>query len=89
MDDAEKVAALMSANGLAPEETWVGRPEHRYDPDELCTLHTRYGRRNQRWLSLGDEARRSTLAAFRASLDERPELLVWRPEVVYALARRP
>lgn len=89
MDDDAKAAALLREAGLIVERAWVERPEHRYGADELCTLHTRYGRRNARWLSLPDNERTSTLEEFRALIDARPDLLTWRPQVVYALARRP
>lgn len=87
MDDDTKVAAVLAGSGLRVDRVWVARPEKRYSKHDLCTLHTQYGRRNHRWLSLSAPDRQRVLDEFRALLDRRGDLLVWHPEVVYALAR--
>lgn len=87
-DTPRKVSSTMIAAGLTVRRTWIAEAVHRYTIDELVALHARYGRRNERLLALPETARQAVVNEFRARAAAQPDLLVWRPQVVYALARR-
>lgn len=86
-DTPQKVSSMMTAAGLTVRRAWIADAEHRYTIDELVALHARYGRRNERLLALPESGRSAVVNQFRARAAERPELLVWQPQVVYAVAR--
>lgn len=88
MDTHQKAAAVAAGAGLTVERAWTQRAEHRYNLDGLVAMHECYGRRNERLMALPPEHRASVVAAFRAEAARRPALLTWRPDVVYAVARR-
>ncbi|TMH34437.1 MAG: methyltransferase domain-containing protein [Betaproteobacteria bacterium] len=90
MDTPDKLAALLQHAGLACEAAWSEEVEYRWTADALFTVQTRCGVASRRLPGLAEPER----AACRQRVRERlatlgGEGLVYRPTVVYAVARRP
>ena len=90
MDSPGKLAALLQQAGLACETAWCEQVEYRWTAEALFTVQTRCGVASRRLPGLAEPARgecrrrvRERLAAL--GRDE----LVYRPTVVFAVARRP
>jgi SAM-dependent methyltransferase len=89
MDTGAKVDALLREAGFAEVRTEHRRAEHRFTADSLLTVQLRCGLASRRLPSLATEEQ----ARCRAQVEERlrrlsPEELVYRPEVIFAVARR-
>ena len=89
MDTEAKLDALLREAGFTGLRTQHRRAEHRFTVESLLTVQLRCGVASRRLPSLatGEQAR------CRAQVEERlrrlsPEELVYRPEVIFAVARR-
>jgi SAM-dependent methyltransferase len=89
MDTADKLRGLLTAAAFVPSHLWVERPERRWTWPELVRLGAGYGASKRRHDTLDLRSRRACLARVREELAALPaENLVYRPEVIFAVARR-
>ena len=89
MNSEAKVDALLAEAGFTRVRTQGRRVEHRFTVESLLTVQLRCGLASRRLPSLATEAQ----ARCRAQVEERlrrlsAEELVYRPEVIFAVARR-
>lgn len=89
MNTGAKVDALLREAGFTGVRTQHRRAEHRFTAESLLTVQLRCGLASRRLPSLATEAQ----ARCRAQVEERlrrlsPEELVYRPEVIFAVAHR-
>jgi SAM-dependent methyltransferase len=89
MDTETKLGALLSEAGFMQVRTQLRCAEHRFSADSLLTVQLHCGLASRRLPSLPAEAQ----ARCRTRVEERfrrlsAEELVYRPEVVFAVARR-
>jgi len=89
MNSAAKVDALLAEAGFTVIRAQGRRVEHRFTVESLLTVQLRCGLASRRLPSLATEKQ----ARCRAQVEERlrrlsPEELVYRPEVIFAVARR-
>jgi SAM-dependent methyltransferase len=92
VDTPEKVGHLLLGAGLMPDRLWIERFERAWTWQELFAVRSEsgFGIHRRRLHTLPEEARRRCLDRVRERAMRLPPAdLVWRPEVVYALARRP
>ena len=89
MDTTGKLGSLLEDAGLTVSRVWMERPERRWAWPELLELSSRYGATSRRLGTLGPASQRECLARVGAALAELPaEDLVYRPEMLLAVARR-
>ena len=89
MNSEAKVDALLAEAGFTVIRAQGRRVEHRFTVESLLTVQVRCGLASRRLPSLATEKQ----ARCRAQVEERlrrlsPEELVYRPEVIFAVARR-
>ena len=89
MDSEAKLDALLAEAGFTGVRTQCGRAEHRFTVESLLTVQLRCGLASRRLPSLPTDEQ----ARCRARVEERvrrfsAEDLVYRPEVIFAVARR-
>jgi SAM-dependent methyltransferase len=87
-DDEHKMRRWWSDAGATAVDAWTRVAEHRWDDESLWTLLTTYGSGGERYAALSASAQQEVLAAARtrvAALGD--DALVWRPTIVYAVAR--
>lgn len=89
VDRPEKVSRLLEAAGFGSIELWAERFERRWDYGSLIVVQRACGVPARRLASLSREKRAACVASVRARIRAIPESeLVWRPEVLFAVARR-
>ena len=89
MNTPGRLRALLTRAGLAPVRVWRARCERRWAREELFALRAGFGARRRRLATIDADRRAACLAAIRerlAALDA--DAFVYRPEIVFALARR-
>jgi hypothetical protein len=89
MDTPEKLRGLIEAAGLVPERLWAERPERHWTWPDLVRLGAEYGATKRRLETLDAERQRGCLAQVRREFAVLPsDALVYRPEIIFAVARR-
>jgi SAM-dependent methyltransferase len=89
MDTTDKLGGLLEDAGLTVSRVWVQRPERRWTWPELLELASGYGATSRRLATLDPASRGECLARVGASLAMLPpEELVYRPEMLLAIAAR-
>ena len=87
IESAEKCEALLSQCGFSVSSVRTERMAHEWTVDDVVGFRTHAGYGRVRWDSLDAAARASTLDEGRRALESlRPEDLVLRDEVIYAVA---
>jgi SAM-dependent methyltransferase len=90
MDTTAKLGGLLEDAGLTVSRIWMERPERRWTAPELLELTSRYGATSRRLSTLDPASRRECVASVGAALAALPaEELVYRPEMLLAVAARP
>jgi SAM-dependent methyltransferase len=90
MDTTDKLGSLLEAAGLTVFRVWIERPERRWTGPELLELTSRYGATSRRLATLDPAKRRQCLARVGAALGAlSAQELVYRPEMLLAVASRP
>jgi SAM-dependent methyltransferase len=90
MDTTDKLRGLLEDARLTVSRVWVERPERRWTWPELLELTSRYGATNRRLSTLDVPRRRECLERVGAALAAlSAEELVYRPEMLLAVASRP
>ena len=90
MDTSDKLGSLLEDAGLAVSRVWMERPERRWTGPELLELSSRYGATSRRLATLDPATRGECLARVGAALGAlSAEELVYRPEMLLAVASRP
>jgi SAM-dependent methyltransferase len=90
MDTTDKLGRLLGDAGLVVSRVWMERPERRWTWLELLELSSRYGATSRRLATLDPAKRRECLARVGAALEAlTAEELVYRPEMLLAVASRP
>ena len=89
MDTPEKVGVLVEEAGLIPLRIWAERFERQWTWQELMLLGAGYGAARRRLDSLSATARAACLRRVRERLAQlSADELLYRPEIVFTLARR-
>jgi SAM-dependent methyltransferase len=89
MDTPDKLATLLQQAGLTCEAAWCAQVEYRWTVEALFTVQTRCGVASRRLPGLAEPARSECRQRVRDRLARLAgEQLVYRPTVVYAVARR-
>lgn len=89
MDTSDKLRRLLEAAGFMVSRVWMERPEHRWTWPELLKLSSRYGATSRRLRTLDPTNRKECLARVRSALAAlSPEQLMYRPEMLLAIATR-
>jgi hypothetical protein len=89
-DTPAKLAAHLALAGFASPHAMAGRFEHPFTADQIVALQLGIGAPGRRLPSLPPELRAACVEHVRARLKAMPEDdLVYRPEVVWAVAHRP
>ena len=90
MDTTDKLGRLLEDAGLVVSSIWIERPERRWTWPELLELTSRYGATSRRLSTLDVPRRRECLERVGAAFAEMSaEELVYRPEMLLAVASRP
>lgn len=90
LDTEEKLSALLEAAGFSPVSLWSATFYHRWNLDDLLALQSGCGMPARRLPGLDAAARTRCEARVRARLQAlAPSDLSYRPEVLFAVARRP
>jgi len=90
MDTTDKLGRLLEYAGLMVSRVWMERPQRRWTWPELLELSSRYGATSRRLATLNPAKRRECLARVGAALAAlSAEELVYRPEMLLAVASRP
>ena len=90
MDTTDKLGGLLEDAGLVISRVWVERPERRWTWLELLELSSCYGATSRRLATLDPANRTECLARVEAALSAlSAEELVYRPEMLLAVASRP
>jgi SAM-dependent methyltransferase len=88
MDTPAKLAALLAGAGFASIHAMAARFEHPFTVGELIALQLGVGMPGRRIGSLAPAEREACIDQVAGKLDVLPDL-VYRPEVVWAVARKP
>jgi SAM-dependent methyltransferase len=89
MDAPAKLGGLLEAAGLTPWRLWAERFERGFSWQELLALRSGFGIHRRRLATLGEDERTRCLERIRErAMRVSPRDLVWRPEVICAVARR-
>ncbi len=87
-DTPHKLAALLRQTAFRCEQAWCERFSYRWTVPPLMTLQLGCGAAGRRLASLAPQARAECLRRARAGLSRlAPHALVYRPQVVFAVAR--
>jgi SAM-dependent methyltransferase len=90
MDTTDKLGSLLEVAGLTVSSIWTERPERRWTWPELLELTSRYGATSRRLSTLDVPRRRECLERVGAAFAEMSaEELIYRPEMLLAVASRP
>jgi SAM-dependent methyltransferase len=90
MDTTDRLRGLLEDAQLTVSRVWIERPERRWTGPELLELTSRYGATSRRLATLDPAKRRECLARVGAALAALfAEELVYRPEMLLAVASRP
>lgn len=89
MDTSDKLAALLGEAGFEAVAAWSERFEHRWDPEALMAQRAGWGSYQRRLEPLDPEVRAACLERVRRALSTlAPDDFVFRPEIVFAVARK-
>lgn len=89
MDTPQKLDALLSEAGFCSRRCWTERFEHRWTCEAFFTLRANYSPYQRRLETLAPDARATCLSSIHKRLAcLEPEDLIYRPEVVFAIAHR-
>ncbi len=90
MDTPRRVTDLLRAAGFDSPRCWARRFTHRWDREQHFQYRLHYGYRWQRLESLEEPARSELIEQLRRQASELPDAaFIYRPRVVYGIARRP
>lgn len=90
MDTPDKLEKLVRAGGYGSVRVRRRIFEHRWTVDELIALQVGHGMASRRLVSLSSTAAAECQSQVRARLESLPEhTLIHRPEVLFAVARKP
>lgn len=90
MDAPEKVRGLLEAAGLVPTRLWIERFERTWTGPELVALRSGFGIHRRRLCTLHEDLRSRCLERIQERVSHLSTAdLVWRPEVICALASCP
>jgi hypothetical protein len=90
MDTPAKLALLLQESGFTSERAWVERFEHRWTVGALLALQLSCGMPARRLASLSAPVRTKCRTRVEARLTRfTPDELLYRPEIVLAVGRRP
>jgi len=90
MDTPEKLAILLQEMGFTSERVWLERFEYRWTVRALLALQLSCGMPARRLASSPAAVRTECRARVEARLTRlTPDELMYRPEIVLAVARRP
>ncbi len=89
MDTPDKVRELMEAAGLLPVRMWTEHLQRRWTWQELFSVRSGYGLYKRRLDTLPEDLRRKCLERIRDRLAHLSSAeLVYRPDIIFTLARR-
>ena len=88
MNTSEKVSSLLQAAGFSSIDIWTERFERHWDHESLLPLQQACSGSGRRLATLAAAKRAECIARVRRRLAKLPaEELVWKPEVLFAIAR--
>jgi hypothetical protein len=89
MDTEVKLSRLLARSGLDTTRLWTESFEYSWEPDTLFEMQTKCGSQQRRLHTLPEEKRDTCRERVRQGLAGlSPDQLVYRPGVVFAVARR-
>jgi SAM-dependent methyltransferase len=90
MDTPDRLRALLETAGLAPTRVWIERFERPWTVPELVAVRCGFGIHRRRLGTLDADVRRGCLQRIEERVRRLSSAdLVWRPEVICAVARHP